>query len=65
VFLFVLIGLQLRAAVDGLSGCSASNLGDHVLAVTGVVLVTQSVWFFTVPYLVRAIDRRPDQRARP
>jgi CPA1 family monovalent cation:H+ antiporter len=25
---------------------------------------TRLVWFFTVPYLIRAIDRRPAQRAR-
>jgi CPA1 family monovalent cation:H+ antiporter len=64
VILLVLIGLQLRAVVDGLSGYSASTLGGYVLAVTGVVLGTRSVWFFTVPYLVWAIDRRPAHRAR-
>jgi Na+/H+ antiporter len=62
--LFVLIGLQLRALVDGLSGYSASMLGGYALAVTGVVVGTRLVWFFTVPYLIRAIDRRPAQRAR-
>ncbi len=62
--LFVLIGLQLRAVVDGLSGYSASTLGGYALAVTGVVVATRLVWFFTVPYLIRAIDRRPAQRAR-
>lgn len=62
--LFVLIGLQLRAVVDGLSGYSASTVGGYALAVTGVVVGTRLVWFFTVPYLVRAIDLRPAQRAR-
>jgi monovalent cation/hydrogen antiporter len=62
--LFVLIGLQLRAVVDGLSGYSASTLVGYALAVTGVVVGTRLVWFFTVPYLIRAIDRRPAQRAR-
>jgi Na+/H+ antiporter len=62
--LFVLIGLQLRAVVDGLSGQSASTLGGYALAVTGAVVGTRLVWFFTVPYLIRAIDRRPAQRAR-
>ncbi|MDQ3910849.1 MAG: Na+/H+ antiporter [Actinomycetota bacterium] len=62
--LFVLIGLQLRALVDGLSGYSISTLGGYALVVTGVVVVTRLVWFFTVPYLIRAIDRRPAQRAR-
>jgi Na+/H+ antiporter len=62
--LFVLVGLQLRAVVDALSGYSASTLGGYALAVTGVVVGTRLVWFFTVPYLIRAIDRRPAQRAR-
>ena len=62
--LFVLIGLQLQTVVDGLSGYSASTLGGYAVAVAGVVVGTRLVWFFTVPYLVRAIDRRPAQRAR-
>ena len=62
--LFVLIGLQLRAVVGALSGYSASTLGGYALAVTGAVVGTRLVWFFTVPYLIRAIDRRPTQRAQ-
>ncbi len=41
--LFVLIGLQLRAVVDGLSGQSASTLGGYALAVAGVVVGTRLV----------------------
>jgi CPA1 family monovalent cation:H+ antiporter len=62
--LFVLIGLQLRTVVDGLSGYTAGTLAGYALAVALVVLGTRLVWFFTVPYLIRAIDRRPAQRAR-
>ena len=62
--LFVLIGLQLRAVVDALSGYPASTLAGYALVVAGVVVGTRLVWFFTVPYLLRAIDRRPAQRAR-
>ena len=62
--LFVLIGLQLHAVVDALSGYSAGSLAGYALAVTGMVVGTRLVWFFSVPYLVRAIDRRPAQRAR-
>src|SRR5205814_8649897 len=57
--LFVLIGLQLRAVVDALSGYSAGELAGYALAVTGVVVGIRIVWFFTVPYLIRALDRRP------
>jgi monovalent cation/hydrogen antiporter len=32
--------------------------------VVGVVIVSRFVWFFTVPYLIRAVDRRPVQRER-
>jgi CPA1 family monovalent cation:H+ antiporter len=39
--LFVLIGLQLRAVVDGLSGQSATTLGGYALAVAGVVVGTR------------------------
>jgi len=60
----VLIGLQLRSVVDGLSGYSAGTLGAYAVAVSGVVVATRLVWFFTVPYLIRALDRRPSQRAR-
>jgi CPA1 family monovalent cation:H+ antiporter len=62
--LFVLIGLQLRAVVSGLSGQPATTLVVYALAVTGAVVGTRLAWFFTVPYLIRAIDRRPAQRAR-
>jgi CPA1 family monovalent cation:H+ antiporter len=62
--LFVLIGLQLRTVVDGLSGYAAGTLAGYALAVAGVVVATRLVWFFTVPYLFRALDRRPTQRAR-
>lgn len=62
--LFVLIGLQLRAVVGGLSGYSASTLVGYGLAASGMVVGTRLAWFFTVPYLMRAIDRRPAQRAR-
>ncbi|MDQ3871358.1 MAG: Na+/H+ antiporter [Chloroflexota bacterium] len=62
--LFVLIGLQLRTVVGALSGYSASTLAGYALAVTGVVLGTRLLWFFTMPYLIRALDRRPAQRAR-
>jgi monovalent cation/hydrogen antiporter len=62
--LFVLVGLQLRPVVDGLSGYSASELAGYAIAVSAVVILARLVWLFTVVYVIRAIDRRPSQRAR-
>ncbi len=62
--LFVLVGLQLRGVVTNLDGNSAGSLALYAAAVSGVVIVTRLIWFFTTPYLIRAIDRRPSQRAR-
>jgi Na+/H+ antiporter len=62
--LFVLVGLQLRTIVHSLSSYSALTLVGWALAVSGVVVITRIVWFFTVPYLIRLLDRRPSQRAR-
>jgi len=62
--LFVLVGLELRTVVSGLAGVSALTLARYGLAVSGVVVLTRLVWFFTVPYLIRLLDRRPAQRAR-
>ena len=62
--LFVLIGLQLRAVIGGLVDYRAAAILGYTAAVVAVVVGSRFVWFFTVPYLVRAIDRRPEQRAR-
>ncbi|MEA2197335.1 MAG: monovalent cation/hydrogen antiporter [Solirubrobacteraceae bacterium] len=62
--LFVLVGLQLRSTVKGLGGESAATLAGYALAVSGVVAAVRLLWFFTVPYLIRALDRRPAQRLR-
>ncbi|HEX6653994.1 MAG TPA: Na+/H+ antiporter [Thermoleophilaceae bacterium] len=62
--LFVLIGLQLRMVVDALHGYSTGELAGYALAVSGVVVLTRLLWLFTVPYLIRALDRRESQRAR-
>jgi monovalent cation/hydrogen antiporter len=62
--LFVLVGLQLRTIVDQLGGFSFSELATDALAVSGAVVVSRLVWFYTMPYLIRALDRRPQQRLR-
>jgi monovalent cation/hydrogen antiporter len=62
--LFVLVGLQLRTIVQGLSGFSTMTLIGWGLAICGVTVIIRLTWFFTVPYLVRLLDRRPSQRER-
>jgi CPA1 family monovalent cation:H+ antiporter len=62
--LFVLIGLQLPVILDGLSGEPTGTLILQAAAVSLAVIVTRIVWMNTVVYVIRAIDRRPQQRAR-
>jgi CPA1 family monovalent cation:H+ antiporter len=62
--LFVLIGLQLPAIVDGLAGESAGFLLGVAAAVSAAVIGTRMLWVMTTPYVIRALDRRPSQRAR-
>jgi Na+/H+ antiporter len=62
--LFVLIGLQLPAILDGLSGESPGFLLGTAAGVSAVVIVTRIAWAMLVPYVFRALDRRPSQVAR-
>jgi CPA1 family monovalent cation:H+ antiporter len=62
--LFVLVGLQLHAVVNALPGQPAMTYVGYAAAVSGVVIGVRIVWLFTVPYAIRALDRRPSQRAR-
>ncbi len=62
--LFLLIGLQLRGILDGISGYSPLELFGYAALTGSVVIGTRLVWVFTVPYLIRAIDRRDTQRLR-
>jgi CPA1 family monovalent cation:H+ antiporter len=62
--LFVLIGLQLPLVLDGLSGEPAGTLLGQAALVAIVVTGTRIAWLNTIPYVIRALDRRPAQRAR-
>ena len=62
--LFVLVGLQLRSAVENLTSYSLAAAVVAALLVSATVIGTRLVWMYTVPYLVRLIDRRPQQRLR-
>jgi monovalent cation/hydrogen antiporter len=63
--LFVLVGLQLRGvAQHAADNHSVQKLLVWALAISGVVAGVRLVWMFTMPYLIRALDRRPAQRLR-
>jgi monovalent cation/hydrogen antiporter len=66
--LFILVGLQLQVVLDALEGESVGSLIGYAAAVCAVVVGLRILWGFTVPYLVRAIDRRrgvATRRSRP
>ena len=62
--LFMLIGLQLPLILDGVAHQSTGELIGYAAAVCATVIATRLVWSFTVVYIVRALDRRPQQRLR-
>jgi monovalent cation/hydrogen antiporter len=62
--LFVLIGLQLRAILDSLGGDSLGFLLGTAAAISAVVIGTRFAWGWTMPYVIRALDRRVSQRER-
>jgi CPA1 family monovalent cation:H+ antiporter len=62
--LFVLIGLQLEIVLGAIEERSLGDLLGLAALVSGAVIATRYVWFFTIPYVIRALDRRPQQVAR-
>jgi Na+/H+ antiporter len=62
--LFILIGLQLPVIVDALQNRSSGEVVGYSALVCATVIGARFVWTFTAPYVVRALDRRPQQRAR-
>jgi Na+/H+ antiporter len=62
--LFTLVGLQLYPILSELSGNSVATLVGQAALVSAVVIAVRVGWGFSVPYLIRVLDRRPSQRAR-
>ncbi|MFE0474880.1 Na+/H+ antiporter [Streptomyces sp. NPDC058947] len=62
--LFVLVGVQLPAAVRALTSADLLRAVAAAGAVSAAVVGARFLWFYTVPYAVRALDRRPAQRER-
>jgi CPA1 family monovalent cation:H+ antiporter len=61
--LFVLVGFQLHAIVTHQDRSLATLLGLGA-AVSATVILTRLLWLNTIPYVIRALDRRPQQRLR-
>lgn len=62
--LFVLIGLQANSAVRSLDGSEILTAAGAIGLVALTVAGTRLLWSYTTPYIIRAIDRRPQQRLR-
>jgi len=62
--LFVLVGLELQAAARSLTSAELSRGLVLVAAVSAAVVGARFAWVFTVPYVIRTLDRRPQQRLR-
>ncbi|MER5513333.1 Na+/H+ antiporter [Streptomyces sp. NPDC002763] len=62
--LFVLVGIQLPSAVRALTSVSLVQATLAAVAVSVAVIGTRIVWFYSIPYLVRLLDRSPRQRDR-
>ncbi|MEV0893799.1 Na+/H+ antiporter [Promicromonospora sp. NPDC050262] len=61
--LFVLIGTQIPGVVGGLSSTGLRDATVIAVLVALTVIVVRLAWFYTVPYVVRALDRRAAQRS--
>jgi CPA1 family monovalent cation:H+ antiporter len=62
--LFVLVGLSVQSAFRGLDSTSVLRALGDVVVVAAVVIGVRWAWFYTTPYLIRLLDRRPAQRLR-
>jgi Na+/H+ antiporter len=62
--LFVLIGLQVQAVAQEIEAADIGRLLGIVVAVWVVLLVVRFLFQVSSAYLLRALDRRPSQRAR-
>jgi len=62
--LFVLIGLQLRQIVERLDDEPTGQVAAAAATVSIAVIGCRVAWVHTVPYFIRALDRRQSQRAR-
>jgi Na+/H+ antiporter len=62
--LFILVGLQLPPILEDLDGTAVATLVAQGVVVSVVVVAVRVGWMFSVPYLIRLLDRRPSQVMR-
>jgi CPA1 family monovalent cation:H+ antiporter len=62
--LFILIGLQLPVITEGLDAYTTGEVAGYSALVCATVIAARFAFTFTMPYVIRALDRRPQQRAR-
>jgi hypothetical protein len=62
--LFILVGLELQPILDDLDGTAVAELVGQAALVSAVVIAVRLGWVFSVPYLIRLVDRRPSQLMR-
>ena len=62
--LFILIGLQLPVVIDELEGRGTGELVGYAALISATVIGARFLWLFTMPYVIRVLDRRPQQLAR-
>lgn len=56
--IFILIGLQLPAILDEISGEPMAVLGGYAVLISAVVIGVRLVWVFLAAYLPRMLSRR-------
>jgi monovalent cation/hydrogen antiporter len=62
--LFALVGLESQTAARGLSSVGVAKAAVMVGVAAVVLFVVRFAFLYTASYLIRAIDRRPQQRLR-
>ncbi|MEV4349977.1 Na+/H+ antiporter [Actinoplanes sp. NPDC049596] len=62
--LFILTGLEAQSAVRGLNSVGLTRGILVAVGVCAVIIAVRFGWLFTLPYVIRTLDRRPAQRER-
>ncbi|WP_105970940.1 Na+/H+ antiporter [Streptomyces geranii] len=62
--LFVLVGLQAQSAARTLSGSDLTDALIAVATVSATLIAARFAFLHSFPYLIRLLDRRPQQRLR-